>query len=165
MENLSMARSEYIKESRVTTPRDKTISPKKPRGRTPRQKQQKTSSEQAGEQDLDSIFFDNLNHSYLAKLSGCDRATMKKEKIYSNRNPVLKSRKRIDFETYEGVETDKIYASSFLKGEWDMFDVVNLLEDTEKEVDLTEENDRFLCCAGPRSKLVCKARLLGSSQL
>ena len=46
-----------------------------------------------------------------------------------------------------------------------MFEVINLLEDSDKEVDISDENDRFMCCAIPRSKTVCKAKQVGDTQL
>ena len=33
----------------------------------------------------------------------------------------MRSRKKIDFEAFHGLETEKIYQSAFFKGEWDMF--------------------------------------------
>jgi hypothetical protein len=89
---------------------------------------------------------------------------MHKEKIYKRSSPKKKSLRRIDFEQFEGVETEQIYRSSFFKPEWDLFEVVSLLEDSEKEVELTDEKDRFLCCAGPRNRLVCKGKIVGATQ-
>ena len=47
--------------------------------------------------DADSIFFDNVNRSYLAKMSDVGKS-MVKDKIYEKPlGPATRSRKKIDF--------------------------------------------------------------------
>ena len=46
---------------------------------------------------------------------------MKKEKLYKRPTSPVRKRKKIDFQAYQELETEKIYESSLFKGQWDMF--------------------------------------------
>lgn len=105
MENVSLTQSMYIHESYLLH----------------HQRNNRTRTCSKATPDIESIFFENINHSYLAKLSGNAKEDMKKDLIYTSRASLKKERRRIDFSTYEGVSTDQIYQSSFFKADWDLF--------------------------------------------
>ena len=113
MENVSMTQSYYVPSTELHK------SPKV--SKTLKTPVKEVDTANKTNPDVQSLFFDNVNRSYLAKISEKSQSSMKKEKLYKRPTSPIRKRKKIDFQTYQELETEKIYESSLFKGQWDMF--------------------------------------------